>query len=282
MSSHPGSNNAIVGNSQQINNNNNDNQYFDPSGSKAATTTTITNIQIIESFRIMDILLQFFLAKEFSTISSLVESGKVNVNVQNQDGLSLLHLSVSQNNLEFSRYLISKGANVNIMDISQITPLHNACANGSLPLVELLVRSGANINTCDEEGDSPCHYAIRESQDQVLEFLINQCKANVNASNDEGESLLHLACGLGELKSTQVLLRAGAQINLRDECGQTPLCEAKNNNHCQIVDLLSQFSSNNKQQQQQQQQNEHTSQFPFQDYKDMHYGSTPIYASYYF
>ena len=49
------------------------------------------------------------------------------------------------------------------------------------------------------------------------------CGADLNARDDEGQTLLHTATNTRKIEVIHVLLDRGADINARDDKGQTPL-----------------------------------------------------------
>ncbi|KAK7498759.1 hypothetical protein BaRGS_00009851, partial [Batillaria attramentaria] len=56
--------------------------------------------------------------------------------------------------------------------------------------------------------------------------------------NEKGETPLHVACIKGNLKKVRSLLSEGHPVNVRDNCGWTPLHEAANHDHKALVELL--------------------------------------------
>ncbi|CAD8048698.1 unnamed protein product [Paramecium sonneborni] len=65
-------------------------------------------------------------------------------------------------------------------------------------------------------------------------------QANVNQQTFEGMRPVHLAASLGRLKMLQDLKQYGAQLDVKDELGMTPLDRAKLYNHSQIIEFLQQ------------------------------------------
>uniref|UniRef100_H3DIT7 Tonsoku-like protein n=1 Tax=Tetraodon nigroviridis TaxID=99883 RepID=H3DIT7_TETNG len=59
-----------------------------------------------------------------------------------------------------------------------------------------------------------------------------------NKRNEKGETSLHRACIDGNLKQVQYLVEQGHPVNPRDYCGWTPLHEASNHGHHEIVAVL--------------------------------------------
>ncbi|GAM27745.1 hypothetical protein SAMD00019534_109210, partial [Acytostelium subglobosum LB1] len=242
----------------------------------SAPAPASTQTLFIESYQMADILLQLFNNKEFQTIDNLINQCGFSVNAQNQQGLSILHSSVINNNLIYSQYLLLKGANPNLQTMAQVTPLHLA---PNLEMAGTLIAAGAHINVVDEEGDSPAHYAIRESRAPVLDLLL-KCGANANLTNDDGESLLHLAAALGDEQSCRLLVDAGADLRSMDGSGSTPLLEAKNNGHMPVVLYLNNCAA----QQVANHNNNAGSMFPYTHYSDLQAGipSGAAYSNHFF
>ncbi|XP_047488056.1 kinase D-interacting substrate of 220 kDa-like [Penaeus chinensis] len=83
---------------------------------------------------------------------------------------------------------------------------------------------------------------VRQSASQVLNHpLIQQILVFtrlVDFQNFNGSSLLLSSAAGGVVSSVQLMLRAGAFVNLRDENGWTPLIWAARNNHSDVVKVL--------------------------------------------
>ncbi|XP_062325162.1 tonsoku-like protein isoform X2 [Osmerus eperlanus] len=65
-----------------------------------------------------------------------------------------------------------------------------------------------------------------------------------NKRNEKGETSLHRACIDGNLKQVQYLVEQGHPINPMDYCGWTPLHEASNHGHHEIVAVLLERGAN--------------------------------------
>jgi ankyrin repeat protein len=62
--------------------------------------------------------------------------------------------------------------------------------------------------------------------------------ANVNARDDDGQTPLHLAARNGHKETVEVLVRCGAQVNNEDKQGQTPATTAMVGNRKAVVEYL--------------------------------------------
>jgi ankyrin repeat protein len=65
----------------------------------------------------------------------------------------------------------------------------------------------------------------------------------VNCEGEDGDRPLHLACLYGHLECVQILLTAGASMEVRDEDGGTPLHDACAGGYKEIVSLLLQSAT---------------------------------------
>ncbi|OJJ42481.1 hypothetical protein ASPZODRAFT_76746, partial [Penicilliopsis zonata CBS 506.65] len=73
---------------------------------------------------------------------------------------------------------------------------------------------------------------------QIINLLI-QRGANVNVHNARGQTPLHIAAQQGDLNTVSLLLASyPIDVNARDRSGCTPLHLASENGHAQVVSLL--------------------------------------------
>ncbi|CAB0041345.1 unnamed protein product [Trichogramma brassicae] len=118
---------------------------------------------------------------------------------------------------------------VDARDESGRTPLHFAVQNGCREMFELLLRRGANPNLADAEGLTPLHIiSMRSRDDDLTEMFfelndeLNQ-RVRVDVWNKKGWTPLQSALRRGNKKTAEILLRRGADANLANEDGLTPL-----------------------------------------------------------
>ncbi len=68
--------------------------------------------------------------------------------------------------------------------------------------------------------------------------LLTAAKANVNAKNEEGDTPLHLACSEDDVAVFNALKDAGADLKAEDKLGRTPLKIASQMGHTKIFEAL--------------------------------------------
>ncbi len=143
--------------------------------------------------------------------------------------------AVLENDLEKAQTLLSEGADVHQKDARGWTPIHNAVYEDHLEMATLLLKYGADVNAktlCgpDYEGYrmdryTPLIVATPHGQLETIQYLIEH-GANVNDKEDLGNTALHYAASNGNLATAEYLIKHGADVNASNTHGDTPLLEA--------------------------------------------------------
>ncbi len=151
----------------------------------------------------------------------------------------LLFLSVSSENIAMTEYLIEKGIDVNSLDEIQNTPLMIACSSANYELVELLLLHGANPNMINVYMESPLILACENSKNSIIINILLENGVDINAylKNCDMTPLIRLIrkesiCGM------QTLIENGADVNLCDKDGKSPLVHAVSQRNSEIAKLL--------------------------------------------
>ena len=177
-----------------------------------------------------------------------------------QDTWSYVYCSTSRGHTSITRYLIDKGADVNtgMATPPYWTPLHAACFWGNEGLVGMLLQSGAAVDVYDVSGISPLHLAAQEGHVPVVRLLL-LCRTDINVTTvnatskdkdensfkldmqqvDCGWTPLHVASYKGHSDLVQVLVEAGARIDMRTGTRQdTALTCCIRNGHVEVLRYL--------------------------------------------
>ena len=154
-----------------------------------------------------------------------------------------LFKAAEQGNVAEITALMAKGANINAKQQSGDghTPLIVAVRKGHLPAVKALIQAGADVNLKDElnqatalmwavrKGDkNPVRQTASIEQKYEIGDLLIASKAEVNAKNRWGGTALQWATDAKNLRMVKALIAAGADVNIGDEAGLTPLMVAAN------------------------------------------------------
>lgn len=157
--------------------------------------------------------------------------------------------------------LVQAGAPVNEVDTDDhnYTPLIVACQENKAEAVVALLTAGAKVDAVDDDGNTALYWAVfgarpveiheyeeigqphdtywvPQSDAPVVKLLVD-AKANVNARNQDGETPLHEAAYLDAAAAAQVLLDAGASRTAKNSKGLTPYDIAKER-HNSVEPLL--------------------------------------------
>ncbi|MFT4328082.1 MAG: ankyrin repeat domain-containing protein [Wolbachia pipientis] len=113
--------------------------------------------------------------------------------------------AAKRGDLNEAKSLISKRADVNATNTNYDNSLYLAVENDHLDIAKVLLDNGADFITFDAA-------QVRHVYDKFLKIQDEYCKSS-----------LHLAARLGDLKAVEDLLKKEANVNAKNDKGQTPL-----------------------------------------------------------
>lgn len=130
------------------------------------------------------------------------------------------------NNLELAEMLVKSGADVCCEGKAGASPLDAACSKRNLEMVEMLVEAGADVNITRKDGDTLLMHECGIHPNWDMAQLLVELGADVNAgvnNKDVWRTPLQSACRHGHLKTVELMLANGADINAHEENGRTVL-----------------------------------------------------------
>ena len=170
--------------------------------------------------------------EQANLLSVILEFG-ISPRARNRYGQTALHLAFSHAESHYPNspldFLLGPKCNldVNVADMKGIRPLHlTASFNESLTM--RLLKLGADPTVTTIEGQSPLMIACRTRRSNLVGLLVDhyiehgQC-ALIDCVDFKGRSALHYASRSGRHETVKILLAAGANPNLKDKSGVTPL-----------------------------------------------------------
>lgn len=118
------------------------------------------------------------------------------------------------------------------------TGLQLAARTGNNKMVALLIEAGADVNAKDSSGIAPLDEAAFNGNVIVADSLLN-AGADVNTVGGRHNSTpLHIAAYRGHVGMVKLLLAHGANANLTDSLGETPLILAQENRKTNVIAVL--------------------------------------------
>lgn len=193
----------------------------------------------------------FMLAVEkndIGTASDMLNAG-VDINGVYPDGYTgqtALILAIRNRNYDMMQFLLENGANVNgyysyknhfISYMERITDAH-----GEIELLQFFINWGADVNCASDRKDGRKRYPIDNSTERhawdnedsvITQFLIDHGAYTENKDSDGRTPFLRVVSGR-KIKLMNILADGGANINAKDNRGQSALQIALDKNDLQL------------------------------------------------
>ena len=168
------------------------------------------------------------------SVKLLLTQKNVDWNMCGIDGENLLMLVTERNDEDNLRTLLqTKNCSVNTFT-DQGSALQRAVGSGYTSITRILLEAGADLDARGTYGQSVIIQAMNamvsgESWGEMMDLLL-EYKADMNAHGWHGNTPLHLAASAPTLDTYAVeyLVSKGANLNLPNGLGKTPLDMAKN------------------------------------------------------
>ncbi|KRG06356.1 uncharacterized protein Dmoj_GI11891, isoform B [Drosophila mojavensis] len=198
---------------------------------------------------------------EAAVIEILAKAG-ADLNARNKRRQTSLHIAVNKGHLNVVKTLLTLGCHPSLQDSEGDTPLHDAISKEHDEMLSLLLDFGADITLNNNNGFNALHHAalkgnpsamkilltktnrpwiVEEKKDdgytalhlaalnnhvEIAELLVHMGKANMDRQNVNQQTALHLAVERQHVQIVKLLVQDGADLNIADKDGDTPLHEA--------------------------------------------------------
>lgn len=175
-------------------------------------------------------------------VKSSLEAG-AEINAQDGRGRTAVMAATHGNHVETVKVLIKAGADINIQDDRQDNPFLYAGAEGYLEILKLVIDAGPDTKIYNRYGGTPLIPAAEHGYVEVAKELITRTDVDVNHVNNPGWTALMEAIvlndgGKKQQEMVQLLIDHGADVNIPDSEGKSPLYRAKERGYDEIVQIL--------------------------------------------
>ncbi|HYI94558.1 MAG TPA: ankyrin repeat domain-containing protein [Bryobacteraceae bacterium] len=163
--------------------------------------------------------------------AKLLESDPSVASERTAEGVSYISLAMYHRQPEIARLLAAKRTDLDLPE---------ACAVGEIEHVRRLISSDANaVNRFSSDGFAPVALAAFFGHSDIVEALVAAgADVNAQAQNPMKVAAIHAAVASRDARSVEFLLRNGADPNLPQQDGLTPLHAAQMSNDERIIRLL--------------------------------------------
>ena len=176
-------------------------------------------------------------------VKVLLKYGAV-VDAQDMKEKSALMAASLNGHTEVIEVLLAHGAKISLESPSNgMTAFSAACKEGELKSLEVLLAHGADVESNDINGWSALfvsakdYHVVRRYHADIVKYLL-QHGANPNVKDMTGTTPLIKASQKGSTEIVRVLLEGGANVDIQDDDGSSALFFSALSGHAEIVDLL--------------------------------------------
>ncbi|KAF5278157.1 hypothetical protein FQR65_LT15798 [Abscondita terminalis] len=153
-------------------------------------------------------------------VKTLIAHENTNLNLQNKNGDTPLHLSLEHKNFAIAHGLLDENADVNLPNQFGETAFHYSCKHANRTLVEKIFPKVTYLQNND--GETGLHLALKKQNFDVAHALIEN-KADVNFVNYDDACPFLYACKYGKIDLVEKMLPIVTNKNLRNKNGETAL-----------------------------------------------------------
>ena len=169
-------------------------------------------------------------------------AGGARIDARDQRGRSALLAATQRNRVEVARFLIQEGAAVNAKDFIQDSPYLYAAAEGRIEILKLTLAAGADLKDTNRYRGTGLIPAAHHGHVEVVKLLLATAIDKDHVNNLGWTALLEaVILGDGGSIHTEIvrlLVEAGANVNIADRDGVTPLAHARRSGYSAMARIL--------------------------------------------
>ena len=186
-------------------------------------------------------MLQAAARGDVDTLKRLIAAG-VSLESANAAGQTALLLAVQNNHLAAAVLLIDAGSNINLQAANKDSPWLLAGALGRTEMLRHMIPMGPDFSLRNRFGGNALIPACERAHVEAVRLLLTT-KIDVNHVNDLGWTCLLEIVILGDggprhVEVAKLVLAAGADPNIADANGVSPLTHARRKGQTEIVRLI--------------------------------------------
>lgn len=180
-------------------------------------------------------------AGDLARVGTLVKSGAV-VDEKNSAGETALLLAVKHDQTAIAEALMAAGASINARAKNKDTPWLLAGASGRTGIIRAMIPLGPDLSIRNRYGGNALIPACERGHVETIKLLLTTA-IDVNHVNNLGWTCLLEIVILGDggprhVEAARLVLAAGADPNLADKDGVSPLAHARAKGQAEVAALI--------------------------------------------
>lgn len=177
------------------------------------------------------VILEAIQSGDFDLVQKLVAEKPGTANTRNNQGVSAILIALYFNQPEIARFLAEQVQTLDIFEAASLGNLDQAR--------NLISNEPGLVNAVNVDGFQPLGLAAFFGQVEIAEFIIeHDALVNSVSQNALMAAPLHSALATRNLKIAKILLENGADVNLAESGGYTPLHIAAQNGDLEGLDMV--------------------------------------------
>jgi ankyrin repeat protein len=182
-------------------------------------------------------------ANDAAQIETLIAAGAP-IDARDSAGRTSLLVATHADAVAAARALIAAGADVNARDHIEDSPYLYAAAEGRLEILRMTLAAGADLRSVNRYGGTGLIPAAHHGHPDIVRELL-KTSIDVDHINKLGwtallETIILSDGGATHIEILKLLIAAGANVDLADRDGVTPLAHAEKRSFREMVALLKQ------------------------------------------
>jgi ankyrin repeat protein len=176
-------------------------------------------------------------------VTAALDAGAA-IDARDDHGQTALLLAVQHDNLRLARDLVARDADINAQALNQDTPWLLAGALGRTEMLAAMLDTGkVDYGKRNRYGGNALIPACERGHVDTVRLLLERSKIDVNHINNLGwtgllEAVILSDGGPRHIEIVRLLLAAGADPNIADKEGVTPLQHARDRRYDAIAALI--------------------------------------------
>ncbi|KAM6216105.1 transient receptor potential cation channel subfamily A member 1 [Rhynchocyon petersi] len=165
----------------------------------------------------------------------------------NHVNASPLHHAAAEGQVELMEMIVNDSCCdvVNVMDNFGNTPLHWAAEGNQVESTKFLLSRGANPNLRNSSMMAPLHIAVQSWHNEVVKVLTEHKSTNVNLEGENGNTSVVIACSKDNSEALQILFNKGAKTCIPNKWGCFPIHQAAFSGAKRCMEIILQFGEEN-------------------------------------